>query len=282
MIRLHVPDPLAPGARIALGPDPSRYLLTVMRQGPGDAVLLFNGRDGEWRARFLEAGKRAAVLGLEERTREQTTGPDLDLLIALVKRARLETVVEKAAELGARRVRLVLTRRTNADHTNVARLQAIATEAAEQTGRLDVPEVLAPEKLDRVLDRWEEGRALIFCDEAGEAPPMLDALRPPQSSRLRGLTAPPDGEQTTASELPVSSPSGGGGALGGAERDEGGPPAALLIGPEGGFDPAERERLRALPFVTAASLGPRILRADTAAVSALTLWQAALGDWAQS
>ena len=180
-------------------------------------------------------------------------GPDLDLLIALVKRARLETIVEKAAELGARRVRLVVTRRTNADHTNVSRLQAIAAEAAEQTGRLDVPEVVAPEKLDRLLDGWDGARRLLFCDEAGDDPagewggtegrgvPALDALR--------------------------GAPSG---------------PWGVLIGPEGGFDPAERERLRGLPFVTTATLGPRILRADTAAISALTLWQAALGDWRAS
>jgi 16S rRNA (uracil1498-N3)-methyltransferase len=237
VIRLHVEGPLTAEARLQLAPEPSRYLLTVMRQGPGDRVLVFNGRDGEWRARLVEAGKRGAVLALEARTRDQETGPDLELLIALVKRARLETIVEKAAELGARRVRLVLTRRTQADHTNVARLQAIATEAAEQTGRLDVPEVVAPEKLDRMLAGWEAGRALVFCDEAGEAPPALDALR---------------------------------GAAG---------PAAILIGPEGGFDPTERDALRAMPFVTPVNLGPRILRADTAAISALTLWQAAAGDW---
>lgn len=239
MIRLHVPDPLAPGAQLRLAPEQARYLLTVMRQGPGDAVGVFNGRDGEWRARLVEAGKRGAVLELESRTRDQETGPDLDLLIAVVKRARLEPIVEKAAELGARRVRLVATRRTQADRTNVDRLRAIAREAAEQTGRLDVPEVLEPEKLDRVLAGWEAGRGLIFCDEAGGAPPMLEAL-----------SATPAGR-----------------------------PAALLIGPEGGFDPAERDALRGLPFVTAVSLGPRILRADTAAASALTLWQAAAGDW---
>jgi len=158
--------------------------------------------------------------------------------VALVKRARLETIIEKAAELGARRVRLAVTRRTNADHTNVARLQAIAVEAAEQTGRLDVPEIVPPEKLDRLLDGWDPARRLVFCDEGGGVPPALAALN--------GLTS---------------------------------GPAAVLIGPEGGFAPEEGERLRALPFVTAVSLGPRILRADTAAIAALALWQAALGDW---
>jgi 16S rRNA (uracil1498-N3)-methyltransferase len=159
-------------------------------------------------------------------------------VVALVKRARLETIVEKAAELGAARVRLAITERTNADHTRVDRVQAIAVEAAEQTGRLDVPEVVGPVKLERLVADWPAGRRLLFCDEAGGAQPVLEALK--------------------------------GGAAG---------PWAVLIGPEGGFSPKERAALRALPFATAATLGPRVLRADTAAISALTLWQAALGDW---
>ncbi len=238
MIRLHVPDDLAAGADVAPSPEQGRYLVTVMRLAIGAELLLFNGRDGEWRATLVEAGKRVCRLAVGARVRAQEAGPDLDLVIALVKRARLETIIEKAAELGARRVRLAVTRRTNADHTNVARLQAIAVEAAEQTGRLDVPLVVAPEKLDRMLDAWDPARRLVFCDEGGGVPAMLDALREA-----------PDG------------------------------PGAILIGPEGGFAPEEGERLRALPYVTAVSLGPRILRADTAAISALTLWQAALGDW---
>src|ERR1700743_2025672 len=134
MIRLFVPEPLAEGAAIALPTEQSHYLANVMRLQPGAALLVFNGRDGEWRATLAEAGKRGGRLQVEVRTRDQVLPPDLDLIVALVKRARLETIVEKAAELGARRVRLVTTRRTNADHTKIARLQAIATEAAEQTG----------------------------------------------------------------------------------------------------------------------------------------------------
>lgn len=239
MIRLFVSQDLAAGARISLEPAPARYLLTVMRQGVGDNLLLFNGRDGEWRARIAEAGKRGAMVEAEAPTRDQTSGPDLDLVIALVKRARLEVIVEKATELGARRIRLAITRRTNADHANVARLQAIATEAAEQTGRLEAPEITAPERLERVLAGWDAGRRLMFCDEAGQAPPLFEAV-----AGARGT------------------------------------PGAVLIGPEGGFDPMERAALRAAPFTTPASLGPRILRADTAAISALTLWQASVGDWA--
>jgi len=236
MIRLFVPNALGDDGLIRPTTEQAHYLLNVMRQGQGDVVLVFNGRDGEWRATLTEVTKRGCVLRLGEMTRPQAVGPDLDLIVALVKRARLETIIEKAAELGASRVRLVLTRFTGADHTNVGRLQAIATEASEQTGRLDVPEVVAPIKLDRLLDGWADDRQLVFCDEAGDAGPIIQTLR--ESS-----------------------------------------PCALLIGPEGGFAPDERERLRSLPFVTPVSLGPRILRADTAAISALTLVQAAIGDW---
>ena len=237
MIRLFVDPDLSAGAALTLDEAQSRYLAAVMRLAVGDALLVFNGRDGEWRALVATVGKRAVTLAVEAQTRPQASGPDLDLLIALVKRARLETIVEKAAELGVRRIRPVVTERTNADHTRVDRLQAIAVEAAEQTGRLDVPQVLEPVKLEKLLDAWDDGRALLFCDEAGGARPALEALS---------------------------------GASG---------PWAVLIGPEGGFSPRERDVLRDRPFTVAATLGPRILRADTAAISALTLWQAASGDW---
>jgi 16S rRNA (uracil1498-N3)-methyltransferase len=241
MIRLFVRHDLAEGAELHLDEGQSRYLRAVMRLVAGDVLLVFNGRDGEWRASVAHVGKRAVTLGVAAQARPQARGPDLDLVVALVKRARLETIVEKAAELGAARVRLLVTERTNADHTRVDRLQAIATEAAEQTGRLDVPQVLEPVKLERLIAEWDASRRLLFCDEAGEAAPALDAL-----------------------------------------RDQPNGPWAVLIGPEGGFSPKEREALRAQSFTTPATLGPRILRADTAAISALTLWQAALGDWRAS
>lgn len=236
MIRLFVPDPLSAGAPVAPSPEQGRYLVAVMRLAVGAEVLLFNGRDGEWRATVVEADKRRCRLAVGARVRTQETGPDLTLAVALVKRGRLETIIEKAAELGAARVQLVITRRTNADHTNVGRLRAIAIEAAEQTGRLDVPEILEPVKLERLIEGWEAGRRLMFCDETGGAP-AIEALS---------------------------------GAAG---------PWAILIGPEGGFAPEETERLRGLEFAAVVSLGPRILRADTAAISAMTLWQAAAGDW---
>lgn len=236
MIRLFVQQPLAAGAELPLGADQSHYLANVMRQAVGAQLAVFNGADGEWSAIITRAGKREVVLRAVERLREQTATPDLELAVALVKRARLETIVEKATELGCRRIRLVMTERTNAERARVDRLSAIAIEAAEQTGRLDAPEVAEPMKLGKLLDGWDASRRLLFCDEGGDAKPVLEVVK-------------------------------GGGAW------------AVLIGPEGGFSPSERERLRSLAFVTAATLGPRILRADTAAISALTLWQAAAGDW---
>ena len=251
MIRLFVPDRLGVGVEISRAPGQAHYLLNVLRQPAGAQVHLFNGRDGEWRAKIVLASKRGAVLACEAPTRPQRLPPDLDLVVALVKRARLETIVEKAAELGARRVRLVATRRTNADHAKTGRLQAIAVEAAEQTGRLDAPEVLGPEPLERLLDGWAPPRRLMFCDEAGDDP----------GQRWGGEAGRAAPAVQTLSAFP---------------RTE---PWAVLIGPEGGFDPAERERLRALSFVTPVTLGPRILRADTAAIAAMTLWQATVGDW---
>ncbi|MFA4949855.1 16S rRNA (uracil(1498)-N(3))-methyltransferase [Brevundimonas sp.] len=237
MIRLHVPQPLSAGAAVAPTLDQSRYLTQVMRLKTGDDLLVFNGQDGEWRCVVAEVLKKGVILKAQELVRPQTFGPDLDLIVAVVKKARVETIVEKAAELGARRVRLTLTQRTNTDRIRLDRLDAIAEEAAEQTGRLDVPVIDNPVKLSDILDGWEDGRRLMFCDETGGAP------------ALAALNDAPKG------------------------------PWAILIGPEGGFSPEERERLRALPFTTAVSLGPRILRADTAAIAAMTLWQAAAGDW---
>lgn len=209
-----------------------------MRLGLDEPLLVFNGLDGEWRARLADVGRRGCALIVERQTRAQEIGPDLELLMAVVKRGRLETIVEKAAELGAARVRLVVTERTNSDRVNLARLGAIAVEAAEQTGRLDVPAILGPESLGDLIKSWDHDRRLMFCDETGDAAPAQAALE-----RLaRG-------------------------------------PWAVLIGPEGGFSPAERGAVRAMASAVPASLGPRILRADTAAIAALTIWQSALGDW---
>lgn len=240
VIRLFVSDALAAGARVRPSQAQAHYLLRVMRQAPGDEVVLFNGVHGEWRGRIETLSRWESAIELVERLRPQAPGPDLDLLVAAVKRTRLETIVEKAAELGVRRIVPLVTQRTGPGQVNVERLTAIAVEASEQTGRLDVPEVTAACRLGHVLEAWPADRRLMFCDEGGEAPPAARAL---------------------AAVGPAMSAWG------------------ILIGPEGGFTPEERRRVRALAAAVPVSLGPRILRADTAAIAALALWQSALGDW---
>ena len=235
-IRLYVEHPLGEGQTIPLEKDQAHYLFGVMRLRAGAQVLLFNGRDGEWLAEVAEAGKRAGVLTCVAQTRPLQMPPDLWLLFAPIKKARTDFIVEKAAEMGARRILPVQTEFTNAERIRQDRLQAHAVEAAEQCGGTFVPEVGALERLDRVLADWPGDRQLMFCDEA-----LVGAAE----------------------------------TLGAASGDK----WAILIGPEGGFSEAERDRLAALPFAHAVSLGPRILRADTAAVAALTLWQMQLGDW---
>jgi 16S rRNA (uracil1498-N3)-methyltransferase len=252
MIRLFVPDDLSLDVALVLKPEQARYLTSVMRLGLSEAVALFNGRDGAWSAKLSLITKKACQLTIERQLAAQTEGPDLDLIVALVKRGPLETIIEKATELGCRRIRLVTTRRTNAGHANVERLQAIAIEAAEQCERLDVPQVLSPQPLESLLNGWDT-RRLMFCDEAGDAKPVLSALE-----RFGERLGERQGER------------------------QGAGPWAVLIGPEGGFAPEERARLRALEAVVPVTLGPRILRADTAAISALSLWQAALGDWCEA
>jgi 16S rRNA (uracil1498-N3)-methyltransferase len=247
--RLHIDAPLSEGSTIALSEDQAHYLRGVMRLEAGDAIFVFNGRDGEFEARFAPAGKRSAAAHLGARVRAPAAEPDLWLIFAAVKRAALETIVQKAVELGAARLVPILTMRTHRERVNDARLNAIAIEAAEQCGRLSPPAIAPALTLDMLLESWPAERSLYFCDEAGDDPvadwggregrarPMLDVL---------------------------------------TEAKPG--PAALLIGPEGGFAPEERARLRIRDFVTPVTLGPRILRADTAAIVALALWQAAHGD----
>lgn len=240
-IRLHVEAALAPGGSVALTRDQAHYLGTVMRRKPGDGLLVFNGRDGEWRAEIAEISKRNGLLALGAQTREQDRSPDLWLLFAPVKRARLDFIAEHATELGAAALLPVMTARTNAGRVNEDRLRANAIEAAEQSGRLTVPEVRPAAALDKALAAWDPSRILFYGDETGGGAPALDAF-----------------------------------------SDSLGKPAAILIGPEGGFAPEELDRLASLPFARAVALGPRILRAETAAMAALALFQAAAGDWAAS
>lgn len=240
-VRLFVEHPLGEGQSVPLSREQAHYLFGVMRLSSGDAVLLFNGRDGEWRAEIAEASKRGGLLRAEEKTRPQEMPPDLWLLFAPIKKARTDFIVEKAAEMGARRICPVQTAFTNSERIRRDRLQAHAIEAAEQCGGSFVPEVAELQKLDTLLANWPEERQLMFCDEA---------LATSSSALSGGLADTPHDK-----------------------------PWAILIGPEGGFSEAERNRLSALPQSHAVRLGPRILRADTAAVAAMTLWQQTYGDW---
>jgi len=237
-IRLFVDAPLTEGAMIPCTPDQANYLGNVLRRNAGDEILVFNGRDGEWRARITEAGKRRCTLECTGRTRPQIDGPDLHYIFAPLKHARLDYMVQKATELGVAHLQPVLTRRTMTSRVNLERMGANAIEAAEQCGVLRVPTVGEPVKLEALLAHWPRERSLIFCDEAADVASPIAAL----------------------SQI-------------------GAHPLAVIIGPEGGFDGNERELLRAQPFATAISLGPRIMRADTAAVAALALVNATLGDW---
>lgn len=239
-IRLFVVDDLGPGAAIGLPPAQAHYLRHVMRRQRGDEIALFNGRDGEWLARIDGFGKGWCSLAVEAPLRGQTPEPDLWLAFAPLKRARIDFLVQKATELGAALLQPVLTRHVAVDRVNTDRLIANAVEAAEQCGRLTVQEVREPLPLDGLLRDWPRKRRLLFCDEAGDAPPLASAL---------------------------------------ADAGCASGPWAVLTGPEGGFAPAEREAIRAQPFVVPVHLGPRILRAETAAVAALALWQGLAGDW---
>ena len=236
--RLFVQAPLSEGATVACTSEQANYLRNVLRLGPGESILVFNGRDGEWHAEVAEAGKRSASLSVRSRTRVQEAGPDIDYLFAPLKRARLDYMVQKATEMGVARLRPVMTRRTTPDRVNTERMRANAVEAAEQCGILRIPEIGEPERLDRVVTGWDPARMLIFCDEGSD-------------------------ERCPFTTLAKVQPG----------------PLALLVGPEGGFEDGERELLASKPFVVRISLGPRILRADTAAVAALALVNAALGDW---
>jgi 16S rRNA (uracil1498-N3)-methyltransferase len=235
--RLHLDETLAEHRDIALGREQGHYLTAVLRLSGGDPVRVFNGRDGEWLAYLTTAAKKSVHIRCETRVGEAKLPPAIDYLFAPLKHARLDYVVQKATELGVRRLRPVITARTVTARVNLDRMRANAIEAAEQCNLVAVPEVLEPEKLDKVIAGWDPGRALVYCDETARLANPIAAL----------------------SGLKV--------------------PAAVLIGPEGGFTDDEKAMLKSCSFVTAISLGPRIMRADTAAVAALTLVQAVIGDW---
>ncbi|WP_306251204.1 16S rRNA (uracil(1498)-N(3))-methyltransferase [Parvularcula sp. IMCC14364] len=257
MLRLFVSSELAPGISVPVSPEQAHYLGRVMRRDIGAELLLFNGRDGEWRGEIAAISKNAGVVSLKEQTRVQAATPDLWLLFAPVKRVPLDQIAQKTTELGASLLQPVKTARTIVTRVREDRLYANAVEAAEQSERLDVPEVRPFAQLEKLVTGWPDNapeRRLVFCDEAGDdaqerwggpegrALPMVEALQAYRDKSCRW---------------------------------------AILTGPEGGFTPAERDMLRQQEFVTPVTLGPRIMRADTAAFAAVTLWQAVLGDLGQ-
>lgn len=237
--RLFVDAPLAEGACVAASADQANYLRNVLRLEAGAELLIFNGTDGEWRARIETPSRKAALLRVTALERPQTGGPDLEYLFAPLKRARLDYMVQKAVELGVSRLAPVLTRHTIAERVNTDRMRANVIEAAEQCGVLRIPAVSEPQKLAAAVAALDAGRHVIFCDESAPAASPLVALS--------GLSP-----QT---------------------------PLAVLIGPEGGFAEDERNMLMRRAGTVRLALGPRIMRADTAAVAALALANAVIGDW---
>jgi len=232
--RLYVDTPLGAGTQVTLDAAQANYVGNVMRMKEGDALLLFDGRSGEWRAEVAETGKKRMVLAVVEQTRAQEAVPDLWLAFAPVKKGRVDWLVEKAVELGVARLLPVITQRTIVDRLNLERMRAHIVEAAEQCGRTALAEIEEPVKLEAFLKAWDPRRVLYFADETG-GQPAAAAINPG--------------------------------------------PALILTGPEGGFTPGEAEAIRSVPNAIPISLGPRILRAETAALAAVAAWMAAVGDW---
>ncbi len=240
--RLYLPDDLREGALIAVALGQAHHLANVLRREIGDELLVFNGRDGEFSGRIASRAKREIAIRLDARVREQTQSPDLWLCFAPLKKNAIDFLIEKGTELGATRFQPVTTARTNTDRVNIDRLRQNAIEAAEQCELLAVPEMAPIVPLDRLIGEWPRDRRLLCCAEQGPAAPIADVL-----AGFTRVVSPPHGW-------------------------------AILCGPEGGFEEAELDRLANLPFVSLVGLGPRILRADTAALMALAVFQSILGD----
>ncbi|MBD9371170.1 16S rRNA (uracil(1498)-N(3))-methyltransferase [Rhizobium sp. ARZ01] len=238
MQRLFVEADLSRGRAFEASKDQFHYLANVLRAEEGSDVLVFNGRDGEWRAQLSYPTRKRLLLTATEQTRPQPAPSDLHYLFAPLKVGRLDYLVQKAVEMGAGLLQPVMTQHVQGKITSLERIEANVIEAAEQCGILAIPQVTAPRRLEDLLPDWPSDRRIIYCDEGHDSQNPLPTLNAIRESKL-----------------------------------------ALLVGPEGGFSDGERSLLRALPFVTPIPLGPRILRADTAAVAALAVIQAAIGDW---
>ncbi|MGQ8634368.1 16S rRNA (uracil(1498)-N(3))-methyltransferase [Agrobacterium sp. DKPNP3] len=238
MQRLYIENSLAEGVGQEATAEQFNYLANVLRLADGAEILLFNGRDGEWKARLSFPSRKKIVLIPVEQTRRQPEAPDLHYLFAPLKVGRMDYLIQKAVEMGAGVLQPVMTQHVQGKIHSTEKLRANAIEAAEQCGILSLPEVAEPVKLKEMLETWPEDRRIIYCDEGDAGQNPLPALQAVKERKL-----------------------------------------ALLVGPEGGFSEEERALLRSLAFVTPIPLGPRILRADTAAVAALAVIQACIGDW---
>lgn len=236
--RLHLDLPLSEGVNVDVDADQAHYLQHVLRMKTGDVLRLFNSQDGEWKASVANLSKRSVTLKVEQQTRPMKVEPDLWLCAAPIKKAHFEYMIEKATELGISVFQPVLTARTQIREVNLDRARTIATEAAEQSDRLTIPEFRPPLSLEKLLSSWPASRQLIVCAEWGEATPIQTTLKSASSSH-----------------------------------------AAILTGPEGGLSGDELTLLRTIHQAAFTRLGPRILRADTAAIAALSNWQAQCGDW---
>lgn len=239
--RLYVEAPLAAGISLDLGRDHTNYLLTVLRMKQADALIVFNGRDGAWMARIADDHRKGATLELVVQTQHQTDRSDLWFGFAPLKTGRLDYLVQKATEMGAGVIQPVITRFTQVSRLKQDKLVANVIEAAEQCEVLTVPEVHAEIGLDELLSHWQRNQGLRRLVFCDES-------------------------------APANSPVG-------QLRDLEGLPIGILIGPEGGFSDDERRLLLGQSYVIPISLGPRILRADTAAVAALAVVQSIIGDW---
>ncbi len=236
--RLYTDDELITGKTVVLPENQSHYLKNVVKYTSGDSLYCFDNKHGEFHCQVKEINKKSVTLIVKEKIKEFNLCPDIWLLFAPLKKDKTDFVIEKATELGCRKIQPVITKHTITETVKLERFAAQSTEAAEQCRRTDLPEIGAPQKLNDILQNWDVNRILYFMDETGLSKPFYDILQTEKSAE-----------------------------------------SAILIGPEGGFAPEELTLLRSLDFAKGATLGPRILRAETAAAAALSCWQMIAGDW---